>query len=61
MSFDDAAQWQRQWLEVYQHQLEAYEQLFAASDRIVVAQRQGLRASQEVVKAQMRWLTLWGL
>ena len=61
MSFGDFTQWQSQWLEAQQRQLAAYEQWFGAGTRIVEAQRKGLEATEELIRVQMRMLTMWGL
>jgi hypothetical protein len=61
MTFDKSEEWQRQWLEAQQAQLKAYEQWFAASRRVIEAQRQSLEIAEEMVKVQMRFLTFWGL
>jgi hypothetical protein len=61
MSFDDMADWQRQWIEAQQLQLKAYEQWFGASHQIVEAQRKSIEAAENAFKMQWRWLTFWGL
>jgi hypothetical protein len=61
MSYDDMADWQRQWLEAQQLQLKAYEQWFGASHQLVEAQRKSIEAAENAFKMQWRWLTFWGL
>ncbi len=61
MSNSDITEWQRQWLEAQQRQLEAYEQWFGASHQVVEAQRKSIEAAEQAFKMQWRWLTFWGL
>jgi hypothetical protein len=61
MSFEDATEWQRQWLEAQRRQLEAYEQWFGASRSVLDAHKKSLDVAEQTFRMQWRWLTFWGL
>ena len=60
MNFEHSSEWQRQWLDAQQRQVEAYEQWLAASRQLLEAQRKQIEIAEQAFKLQMRFLTMWG-